>query len=499
MPREPILLVPRSKWPGENLMEALLTTLFGFLSTGPRVPAPKSSLMGIFPQRSRDITSMMPTTERPAGQDFGARDAPMPPSATTGLPDPTSTSPFQPATGVRPRKRILFVDDEKSVLLVLQAFMQRLSSEWEAVCVDGGRQALALMAQQPFDVVITDMRMPDMNGTELLNDVMRRYPKTVRIVLSGHADEQMVQESVGVAHQWVAKPFDLKALRNILGLIASFHRRLENPSVKELIGQIRHLPSVPQLYFEIIEALQSSTSSTQNIAEIIARDPALTAKILHLVNSAFFGSARSICDPGEAVQLLGVSRIRSLALMHHVFSSFDRHSYEQLSVEEVWRHSLQTAAWARQFVLWQGGGRAMEEKAFTGGLLHDIGQLILAANLPAAYREIRGLARSQKIPLYEAEKQVLKATHADVGAYLLSIWGLPIPLVETVALHHEPVRAPERTFSALTAVHLACTWSYEQTPSAKEIPGSPLDMDYLAEAGIADRLDLWRQRLDHHY
>jgi putative nucleotidyltransferase with HDIG domain len=442
---------------------------------------------------------MMSATESPAGPRSGGQDAPVRSPETPEPPESISISPFQPATNDHCRKRILFVDDEKSVLLVLQAFMQRLSSEWETVCVDGAKEALAVMAQQPFDVVITDMRMPDMNGTELLNEVMRRHPKTVRIVLSGHADEETVQESVGIAHQWVAKPFDIRALRNILGLIASFHRRLENPGIKELIGQIRHLPSVPQLYYEIIEALQSSTASTQTIAEIIARDPALTAKILHLVNSAFFGNSRTICDASEAVQLLGVSRIRSLALMHHIFSSFDRHSYEQLSVEEVWRHSLQTAAWARQFVLWQGGGRMMEEKAFTGGLLHDIGQLILAANLPAAYREIHGVARSQKISLYEAERQVLKATHADVGAYLLSIWGLPIPLVETVALHHEPVRAPVRTFSALTAVHLASTWSYDQSPAAKEIPGTPLDMDYLAAAGVAEHLDLWRQRIAHYY
>ena len=314
-------------------------------------------------------------------------------------------------------------------------------------------------------------------------------------MLSGHADEQTVQESVGVAHQWVAKPFDLKMLRTILSRIAALHGRLENPALKELIGRIRQLPSTPRLYFEIIEALQSSTSSTQTIAEIIARDPALTAKILHLVNSAFFGVARSVSDAGEAVQLLGVSRIRSLALIHHVFSSFDQQSYNQLSVEEVWQHSLQTAAWARQFILWQGGGRMLEEKAFTGGLLHDIGQLILAANLPAAYREIRALARDRKIPISEAEKQVLKATHADVGAYLLSIWGLPIPLVEAVALHHEPSLAQEQTFSALTAVHVAAAWSYEQTASAKEIPGSPLDLDYLRGAGVADQLSLWRQRL----
>jgi HD-like signal output (HDOD) protein len=499
MPLEPIEEARAFHLLGQFLMEALLTSNISFRSIGPRERASTTAPSEILSRQTSCATRMMSDAGSygTSGSDIRREPGVSPNSPDLPVSDSSSRPP--PKSEDHPRKRILFVDDEKSVLLVLQAFMQRLSSEWDAVCVESGPQALALMAQQPFDVIITDMRMPDMTGTELLNEVMKRYPRTVRIVLSGHADEQTVQDSVGVAHQWIAKPFDLKVLRSVLSLIASFHRRLEAPGIRELIGKIQHLPSAPQLYFEIIEALQSSTASIQTIAEIIGRDLSLTANILHLVNSAFFGCARSICDPNEAVQLLGVSRIRSLALIHHVFSSFDRRSYDELSVDEVWQHSLQTASWARQFVMWQGGGRMMEERAFTGGLLHDIGQLILAANLPTAYCEIRKLARSRKIPVYEAEQLVLKATHADVGAYLLSIWGLPIPLVETIALHHEPARAPDRTFSALAAVHLASAWSYEQTPSAREIPGSPLDMEYLAEVGVADQLVLWRQRLAHHY
>ena len=328
-------------------MEAFLTSLFSFRSAGRPVLASRLAPIGVSSRQTSGFTTLLAETEPENAHGPGDHGTPKLPSGTPDLPESVSTSPFQPTTGDHHRKRILFVDDEKSVLLVLRAFMQRLSSEWETECVEGGMQALALMAQKPFDVVITDMRMPDMDGTELLNEIVKRYPKTVRIVLSGHADEQTVNESIGVAHQWVAKPFDIKVLRSILNLISRFQRRLDNPGIKELIGKIRHLPSVPQLYFEIIEALQSNTSSVQIISEIISRDPALTAKILQLVNSAFFGNARSICDPIEAVQLLGVSRIRSLALIHHVFSSFERRSYEQLSVEEVWRHSLQTAAWSR--------------------------------------------------------------------------------------------------------------------------------------------------------
>jgi len=259
-------------------MEAFLNSFFGSRLPWRTVPAPTKGLFGTFSRQVGRTTRMQSTVEPGPAQNPGGQAASELPSKAPDLQVSQSTSPLQPAAENHQRKRILFVDDEKPVLLVLRAFMQRLSNEWETECGEGGSQALALMEQQPFDVIITDMRMPDMNGTELLNEVMKRYPRTVRIVLSGHADEQTVQESVGVAHQWVAKPFDLQALRSILNLISRFHRRLENPAIKEVIGRIRHLPSVPQLYFEIIEALQSSTSSTQTIANIIARDPALTAK-----------------------------------------------------------------------------------------------------------------------------------------------------------------------------------------------------------------------------
>lgn len=394
------------------------------------------------------------------------------------------------------KKRILFVDDERPVLAVLQALMRRMADDWETAVAPSGPEALALMEQEPFDVVISDMRMPGMSGAQLLNEVMRRHPKTVRIVLSGHADERTVQETVGVAHQWLAKPFDPQLLKTILRRISATRDWLNDPEIKSLIGRLTRLPSAPHVYYEILEALQSPDCSMQVIADVIARDPALTAKVLKLVNSAFFGMAREISSAAEAVQLLGVSRIRSLALTHHIFSTFDRHAYAELSVDEVWNHSLQTAVWARQLAHWQGSDRSVEDLAFTGGLLHDLGRLVIAANLPAAYREVCAEARGRGCAHLAVEKEILHATHADVGAYLLTIWGLPLALVETVALHHEPGLAPEPAVNALTAVHVASVWSYERTASARDIPGTPLDAGYLQRLGVFDQVTPWRQRLD---
>jgi len=393
------------------------------------------------------------------------------------------------------KRRILFVDDEDGVLIVLKAFIQRVAEGWEGEFVKSGDAALQALTRRPFDVVVSDMRMPGISGTQLLNEVLRRYPWVIRIILSGHADEHTVQESVGIAHQWVAKPFDLQKFKALLDRIAASAGRMECQGLRELVGRMGHLPSFPQLYFDILRALQSSTCSAQTIADIVKRDPALSVKMLQLVNSAFFGMAREIANTTEAVQLLGVSRIRSLALTHHILSTFSQAALEGISLDEVWAHGLRTATWAQQLVSWQGGGRSDQDLAFTGGMLHDIGHLLFAVNLAEPSREILTLARERPCSLYEAEKTVLHNTHATVAAYLLGIWGLPIPLVETVALHHEPSASANRTFDALGAVHVASFWSYGQSRIGRTIPAVPLDMTYLREVGVHGKIEAWRAKL----
>lgn len=393
------------------------------------------------------------------------------------------------------KNRVLFVDDEQFVLLMLQGFMRRMRDGWDGEFAGGGHKALELMDKNPFDIIVSDMRMPEMSGAELLNQVMKRHPRTARIVLSGHAEEHLVLESIGVTHQWLVKPCELTILRSTLERISAFQRRLESPELKALIGQIKHLPSVPVIYHKILDALQDPNSSTQMIGEMVSQDPGLAAKLLQLTNSAFFGFARSVSSPVEAVQMLGVNRIRSLTLINHVCSAFEGETGLNSPMEELWQHSLHTAWLARQIVEIENGGANAAEQAFTSGLLHDIGHLMLLANLPEQCREVRELARSRKCPLYLAEKEVLKATHADVGAYLLSLWGLPLPLVEAVAFHHEPAQSSERDFSPLVAVHVANIWSRAQLASSPDIGATAIDLDYLKETGLHERLSIWQQQL----
>jgi HD-like signal output (HDOD) protein len=252
------------------------------------------------------------------------------------------------------------------------------------------------------------------------------------------------------------------------------------------------LPSVPSVYFQVLKELQSPHARIDKIGEIVGTDPGMTAKLLQLVNSAFFGISRRIASPAEAVQLLGIGTVRSLALSIHAFSSFEGSKAAAFSLQRVWNHSLQTGLGARKIAQLVNEDAQMADESFITGLLHDLGKMMLCSNSPDEYQRASDLARDQHIAIGEAEQQIFGATHADIGAYLLGLWGLPVSIVEGVALHHTPAKAALHTFSPLTAVHVANVLQHEcATQSKGEVPSS-LDADYLAGLQLQDYLPQWR-------
>lgn len=393
------------------------------------------------------------------------------------------------------KTRILFVDDEPSVLSLMRVIVGQMAAEWEADFVDSGEAALARMAQQPFDVVISDMRMPGMTGAQLLNVVMQRYPRTVRIILSGYADLETVLKCVGAVHQYFHKPFSPLALRATLERIRGLNARIQSQEMQTLAARLVCPPSVPALYIEILQALQSPDASVQQITGLLSQDPAMTAKTLQLVNSAFFGFSRSTSKLAEAVQWLGVGVIRSLALAVPLFSAFDRKKCRGFAIERLWDHSLQTAVLARKIVLQHKQSENEAEQAFTAGLLHDIGKLILADNLPGEYANIIERARLEGRAWHEIENEVLHATHAHVGGYLLGLWSLPVGLVEAVAYHHSPRQAEDNAFGSLTAVHVANALQNLKSDASRSPKDGCLDEAYLVQLGLLDNVEVWQREL----
>ena len=391
------------------------------------------------------------------------------------------------------KKRILFVDDEPMILKLFEIMFERLRSEWEMDFANSGFTAVQLMSKAPYDVIVSDMRMPRMNGAELLTEVMRRYPKTARIILSGFADQEMIMKCVGVTHQYLAKPCGIEILRSTLARVCALDRWLADDKLKVILGQLETLPSPPALYARILEELQSPSASMQSIGEIIAQDFGLLPKLLQLVNSAFFGISQNVTSAVEAVQLLGVETVGALALSIHVFSCFDHRRCPDISIDSLWRHSVAAAASAKKIIELEQGDQQMAEAAFTSSLLHDVGKLLLATSLPAPFREAISLAKVRQIPFWQAEREIFGATHADVGAYLFGLWGLPLAIVESVAWHHCPTQRQPLAFSPLTAVHVADALENERSgPVIGSVPTS-VNLQYLAELGLSDRFSVWRK------
>jgi putative nucleotidyltransferase with HDIG domain len=390
-------------------------------------------------------------------------------------------------------KRILFVDDEANILAGLRRTLRPIRKDWAMEFVTGGEEALAMMSERPFQVVVSDMRMPGMNGVQLLREVKNRYPATLRLILSGFAETEMTVESAAVAHQFLAKPCDAETLRSAVERVTALSEMLTDQRLVTVVSQFDSLPSLPSLYIDIMNELSSPTGSLMNVGKIVSKDVAMTAKILQLVNSAFFGIPRHVSSPSQAVNLLGMDIIRSLVLSSKVFSSFDQKQIKGVNLDSLWQHSLATGALAKRIAVLEGLDRKLQDKALFGGMLHDIGKLVLADGSPDELEKATALAFAEHLRIWEAEQRTLGCSHAEIGGYLVGLWGLPSVIVESIAYHHRPNAAPGDRFTCLTAVHAANALLHEQDDGEDETQTPLLDHDYLQRLGLDNHVSIWRE------
>jgi HD-like signal output (HDOD) protein len=378
------------------------------------------------------------------------------------------------------RPRILFVDDEPMVLRVLQRSLRQQVKGWEMEFVLSGHAALEALSQKPFDVLVTDIQMPKMDGIELLGRVREAFPPTVRLVLSGSSGEA-ARKAVLVAHQFMSKPIDISALIDYIGRACDLVHHL-SPAMREVVGRLSALPSLPSVYHELARAVDDPGASLDDMARIVERDPSISARVLQLANSALLGPSRPIVTIRQAVPRLGTVVLRDLVLATAVFRIFEERAPPGFSLAAAHRHALRVAQIAAAL--------HREPSLFAAGLLHDVGQLLLATELGDRYQEVAAIAASRAIPLHQAEEQVFGVTHAEVGAYLLAIWGLPQPLVEAARHHHAPL-APEVPLLPAGIVHVANVLAEEEIgPNGHVV--SELDLRYLESQGVHTRIAEWR-------
>jgi putative nucleotidyltransferase with HDIG domain len=390
------------------------------------------------------------------------------------------------------KRRVLFVDDEPKVLQGLGRMLRSERNNFETSFAVSGSEALSLLAKEHFDVVVSDLRMPQMTGLQLLAEVKALYPDTVRIILSGEADQDIALKSVNVSHRFLHKPCDPEILKSIILRTCRLSDFLRNDSMKKTLTQIDSLPSMPSIYLEITEELQSPDASIRKVGAIISKDVALTSKILQLVNSAYFSLPRHISSPEHAATLLGLNIIKSLVLFSQIFKKFDSLDMPNNFLQSLWNHNLITGKLAKAIAKEESSDHKVVDNSFIAGLLHDCGKLILASNFKEKYREIIIVSNENCRSLWSVEEETLGITHAEVGAYLMELWGLPSAIIEALAFHHHPSMYGENCFSPLTAVHIANTLQHEKTYEDDSGIQPAIDIAYLARMNLENRLSNWK-------
>jgi putative nucleotidyltransferase with HDIG domain len=255
------------------------------------------------------------------------------------------------------------------------------------------------------------------------------------------------------------------------------------------------VPSPPAFYFELVRALRSKEVNLDHLADRASRDPALTAKLLQVSNSATLGLPHPVTRVQDAISYLGLEATRSLVLIAHTFSYCDKIRAVGFSIERLWEHSVTVGALARRIAREELASAEMDDECFLAGLLHDIGKLLLAVNLPDEYSKVitRVQQSEGKLSLWQAEFEQFGATHAEIGAELMAIWNLPLSVVEALALHHKPAQLLSVGFSPLVAVHVADAFAAKFADPVETLTHAEINLTYLWEAGVADRLERWRE------
>jgi HD-like signal output (HDOD) protein len=350
-----------------------------------------------------------------------------------------------------PTRRILFVDDDPQLLAGLGKALRKHRDRWTMVFASSGEAALAEVHRHGFDVVVSDMRMPVMDGATLLATIRDQDPTTIRMILSGFSDRNAIVRALPVAHQFFNKPCDLTELAGAIDRACDLRAMFDGEALRAVIGKLGVLPSAPGVYHELAALLGSADAEVEAVAAVVERDVGLCARVLQVASSSFFGIDQPMRSIAEAVSCIGIEMVGGLALASHALGGAGDHVPLEFSFAELQHHSLAVARAGRDMA----ATPAAAGDAFLAGLVHDIGEIVIATALPETHATIVGQLGEPGATRSMVERRILGTSHAEIGAYLLGLWGLPLAIIDAVAHHHDDSAAPTPVLAALRAAHAA--------------------------------------------
>lgn len=390
------------------------------------------------------------------------------------------------------KMRVMFVDDEPQILRAISRMLDCADLDWEFGTAGSGREALGALQVDDVDILVTDMRMPGMDGAALLDQVSQQHPETTRIILSGQADRDTMYRAVLPMHQFLAKPCDAQTLRDVLSHARTIRSEFGCPTSHRIVGGISSLPSTPGLLDEVVAEVNAKNGSIQRVGSLIAGDPALTAKTLQLANSAMFGNNGRECSATKAARTIGIDAMQALVAMLEHFAPMEISSNSNFRIDQYVSHAQRVARISCEFAKREGYSVELQRESYTAGLLHDIGRLVAATHAQSLPERVSAAPVSLRQRVWGSSATVTQVSNDNLGAYLLGLWGLPLEIVQAVAVHNRPSACPtDRPTAAAVVCAADCIahsefdpWPDAQTQQCEEL---------LSKLGLSGRLKSWRR------
>ena len=332
--------------------------------------------------------------------------------------------------------RLLFVDTSPQNIAAYSMLFVNNTKEWECRFADSIKTAFDELSYSNFDIVVTDVKMPVLNGVPLLETIAQMYPDIIRVVLIPSLSADYPKHLVKYAHRIIVRPDSYEKLETLVGRIFCLYKTIMHPQAIKFIDGLETIPSLPKVYGDLVAELESPSPSVKKAGALIAADIGMSASILKMVNSAYFGLSERITSPEFAVSLLGLDIVQGLVLTAHLFSAFSCAETKLLHLETIVDHCLITGFLAKEIAKHENLPTSVVDSLHISGILHDIGQLIFASHSPKLYKQVIDIAIKEKRPLFEIERDLFGVIHAEIGAYLLGQWGLPEIVIELIAYHH---------------------------------------------------------------
>jgi putative nucleotidyltransferase with HDIG domain len=313
-------------------------------------------------------------------------------------------------------------------------------------------------------------------------------------MLSGYADQPLKTKASRCVHQFISKPCDADALKAVISRALALYDRLHSTEISDVLSKLTSLPVLPKAYQEVIDMLGNPSCSLRRIGQVVAQDIGLSSKILQVVNNAFSSKGPRIVDPVHAVSFLGFKASEALILTSGVFSELSTALNRRFCVDQLQEHCMRVGTIARAICSSLKMSDEDLDIASMAGILHDAGKMILISRFPDEFDQAIRDSRKRGFPCYGAERQIMVASHAELGGYLLDLWGLPNPIIEAVTYHHEPWLAVEEGFSVTDAVYIANNLDKQRICNLADGYAEPLDMEYLTQRGVAEQFPQWQMQ-----